>query len=460
MFRKGLTGKIKWSPFPAIERAEALINPYCGLYSIYRFYAEPKTNLEKDIIIEDTVLSISHQICLIEINLIDFNDKPLSTDALQNIENIFQYFIRHRKQLIVRFVYDWEGKGVLSEPNDISYILQHMEQLSVILKDLERHIYILQGLFIGSWGEMHNSRYLSERDIITLAKKLYECSGENTQIALRCPNFWRMIAKTYQPLDETEAFSNIFKARFSLFNDGMLASDTDFGTYGHIHAKESNSYRDKWIRKDELEFQNKLCRYVSNGGEVINNCSYNDGAPAMEDLRKMRVSYLHCAYDMQVLNKWKDTKSGLSYPQWKNKSAFEYITAHLGYRFLIKDVKLSVSLRRMIKVKIKLLNTGFAPCYNKFDVKLAVAGINNSEFLERHVNTDTRFWFPDEPVEFEADIPIDELKGQKYILYLCIYDQRTQQTVKIANTYKTGDYEGYYSLGYIKIKGNFKDYYN
>ena len=452
MFLKGRDKIIKWDSFSSTEIDKAISNPYCGFYLIYRFYANPHKNIEENIILEDTVIISNHQICLIEINLIDYNDRSLSVDALKNIENIFQYFIIHKKQLIVRFVYDWEGKGVLSEPKDIGIILNHMEQLSGILKDLERHIYIIQGLFIGSWGEMHNSRYLSERHIITLAKKLYDCSGKSTQIALRCPSFWRMIARSYQPLDEKAAYSETFKARFSLFNDGMLASDTDYGTYGNIYSKEAKNYSDKWIRKDEIDFQNKLCRFVSNGGEVINNCSYNDAENAIEDLRKMKVSYLHCAYDMQVLNKWKQTKSGLKAPLWKNKSAYDYIWAHLGYRFLIKDIKVSAGHDRNIKVAIKICNTGFAPCYHKFDVKISLAGVGSNEIYECKPDTDTRFWFPDEIVTLESIIPGEKLKGDKYILCFSIYDSRTGQYIKTANKYKTEDHKGYYRLGYIKIK--------
>jgi len=452
MLLKSRDKVIRWAPFSAEEKAEVLINPYCGLYSIYRFYADPMKNKKENIKIEDTVLISNHQICLIEINLIDYNDRPLSADALKNIENIFQYFIIHKKQLIVRFLYDWEGKGILNEPKEIGIILRHMEQLSVILKDLERCIYIIQGLFIGSWGEMHNSRYLSERHILTLAKKLYDCSGKSTQIAVRCPNFWRIIARTNQPLDEKSAFTEMFGARFSLFNDGMLASETDFGTYGNICAKDAQNFGDKWIRKDELDFQNKLCRFVSNGGEVINNCSYNDAAPAIEDLRKMRVSYLHCAYDMEVLGKWKNTASCSPNPLWKNKSAYEYISAHLGYRFLIKEVKVAASGCRMIKVTIKLCNTGFAPCYNEFDVKIALIGIGSCEFYEQPVETDTRFWFPDVPLELDVVIPKEELKGNKFILCFGIFDNRSQQFIRLANKYKTGDYTGYYRLGYLKLK--------
>ncbi len=453
MLRKGMPHKIKWIPLVRTEKAERLNNPYCGLYSIYRFYADSKRNLEEGSKLEDIMIDSSQQICLVEINLIDYNDKLLTLEAIHNVKRIFRYFTLEGKQMIVRFVYDWEGKGLLSEPKDIEYILKHMDQLTAVLKEHTRNIYIIQGLFIGSWGEMHNSRYLSERSLTRLAKKLYECSGESTQIALRCPSYWRMIFKTYQPLTGETAFTKFMKARFSLFNDGMLASETDFGTYGTVYARESKSYSDKWTRQDELEFQNELCKYVSNGGEAINDCEYNDVGMALESLKKMRISYLHCKYDEQVLDKWKTSKSGSLSPLWQDKSAYEYIVAHLGYRFTIMDVKLTIDSKQCsdLLVKVKICNTGFAPCYHRFEVKFIIRDASYSQVYEYEVDTDTRFYMPNKVTEIMKTIPIQNLNKQKYILCFGIYDPRSLQFIQVSNTFSEADHEGYYNLGNIVI---------
>lgn len=445
--------KINWVPFPRYERSEALSNPYCGLYSIYRFYADEDKNLEDGISLDTTSLDSNQQICLVEINLISFNDKHISPEALYYIKRIFQFFIINSKQMILRFVYDWEGKGIFSEPKDIELIIRHMEQLSSLLKDYEQSIYILQGLFIGSWGEMHNSRYLSERNILYLAKNLYTCSGDSTQIAVRCPSYWRMITKTQEPLNDEDAYSKHMKARFSLFNDGMLASDTDFGTYGSIYANESKKYSDKWIRQDELEFQNRLCKYVSNGGEVINNSEYNDVATAIEDLKKMRVSYLHSEYDLQVLDKWKTQKCGLANSIWRDKSAFDYIAAHLGYRYTISDVRFSVDSEdeNSFRIDIKICNKGFAPSYHKFDVKLAIRDSSYAELYEYNVTADTRFWMPGDTIDLKAHISMDKCKKNKYTLGLGIYDARSKRVIELANTFSSVDHEGYYNIGSITL---------
>ncbi len=445
--------KLKWIPLPRSERAERLNNPYCGLYSIFRFYADSDVILKEGVRIEEVQVEQGQQLCLVEINLLNFNERELTKEALDIIRRIFRHFSSLEKQLIVRFVYDWEGKGVLSEPKDLEIIVNHMSQLSPLLKEYTRDIYILQGLFIGSWGEMHNSRYLSERHVTRLARQIYECTGDKTQIALRCPSFWRMVFRTYQPLDKETAFTNIQKARFSLFNDGIMASETDLGTYGEISFRDSKSCGDKLLRKEELEFQNQLCRYVSNGGEVVNECPWNDAAPAIEALREMRISYLHSDYDERVLEKWKSVKSGINRAPWKDRTAFEYIVAHLGYRFTIEEASLSLAEDKSgnMRASVKISNQGFAPCYHPFTVKFVVRTASFSEVHEYTVDTDTRLWMPQDTVELEVQIPCGDLEQRYYILCFGIHDPRTGKPIQMTNTFSAINYSGDYSLGNFAI---------
>ncbi len=448
MARGNRVTKIKWMPLPRREKAEALKNPYCGLYAIFRFFADSDRMHPTGEVVESILPDPGRQLCLVEINLLPYHEEPLPEEALHKIGRVLRHFATQGKQLILRFVYDWEGKGVLNEPKDIGVILGHMGQLSPLLKEYTEDIYILQGLFIGSWGEMHSSRYLGERNMAHLAKRIYECAGEKTQIALRCPSFWRMIFKTYRPLDETEAFTDIQKARFALFNDGIMASEADFGTYGGISAADAKAYGDKWLREEELEFQNKLCRYVSNGGEVVNECRYNDAEQAIGTLRRMRVSYLHAEYDEQVLNKWKSARLGSGYGLWKDRTAFEYIAAHLGYRFTLGETSLWLSPdKSSLRAAVRITNKGFAPCYHKFEVRFVARTASFSEVREYEVDTDTRRWMPEERLELETVIPISSWERKNYILGFGIYDPRSGQPVQIANTFSAADHTGVYRLG-------------
>lgn len=447
-FQEAIT-KWKWIDLPRTERAEVLQNPYCGFYSIYRFFAHGKGEDIDGIPIDEVTVEKGQQLCLVEINLLYFNEGPLNKQALHIIRLIFQHFTRLKKQMIVRFLYDWEGRGILSEPKEMEIILEHMSQLSPLLKDFTDQIYILQGLFIGSWGEMHNSRYLGERHMSRLAKQMYDCSGPRTQIALRCPNFWRLLFKTYHPLERRVAFTDIQKARFSLFNDGIMASETDFGTYGDRGSRDAVAYGDKWDRRDELEFQNQLCKYVSNGGEVIQECVWNDAGPALDSLKQMRISYLHSKYDEKVLNKWRLSNSGISSTPWKNKTAFEYIEAHLGYRFTLQNIQIFPVQDKSgrVRVVVNITNQGFAPCYNEFEVKVVLRDTAFSKVFEYRIETDTRMWMPDERVVLETILP--KAEPGEYVLCMGIYDSRSKKFIEIANTFSAMDHMGNYSLGHL-----------
>lgn len=75
----------------------------------------------------------------------------------------FCLFARHDKDMILRIIYDDEGKGMEHEPAGLSQIQSHMDQLGSIIYKYAAHIYTTQGLFIGSWGEMHTSNSATDK---------------------------------------------------------------------------------------------------------------------------------------------------------------------------------------------------------------------------------------------------------------------------------------------------------
>ena len=95
--------------------------------------------------------------------------------------------------------------------------------------------------------------------------------------------------------------------RLGLFNDGMLGSESDLGTYGDTARRDATSPSYKGTRKEELAFQNNLCRYVPNGGEVIFNNTLSDLETSVSALRTMHVSYLNADNDGRVMEKWRNT---------------------------------------------------------------------------------------------------------------------------------------------------------
>ena len=115
---------------------------------------------------------------------------------------------------------------------------------------------------------MNHSSYLSADDMTVLFQKLAALTDPSVFLAVRTPAQLRTILKTAEPLSDAQAYNGSPASRTGLYNDGMLGSATDTGTYGDSSA-DTSDYTNPWPRKEEIDFQNQLCNYVPNGGEVI-----------------------------------------------------------------------------------------------------------------------------------------------------------------------------------------------
>ena len=107
----------------------------------------------------------------------------------------------------------------------------------------------------------------------------------------------------------------------------MLGSVYDLGTYDDTPLTSASEFNEQGTRSEELLFQNKLCQYVPNGGEVTVNNEYNDLENAIADLATMHVSYLNGEHDPEVLSKWKNsvyTGSDI----FSGVNGFDYMSAH------------------------------------------------------------------------------------------------------------------------------------
>ncbi len=340
------------------ETADVLSGPERGFYSILRYRASDDASVPEEIFRHenDTLL-------LVEINLCAYADGDLSPAALEGIGVLLRRLRTPDCGLILRFLYDWDGQNMLTEPRSIGTILRHMEQLGPLIRENADGIYLTQGLFVGNWGEMHGSRYLRTDSLKRLYEAFSAALGDRVRISLRTPALWRSIVGLSTD-EEVESAVLALSSPPALFNDGMLGSESDIGTYG-VGPRE---------RERELTFQNRLCRFVPNGGEVVGDTSLSDAEAAMQTLARMRVSYLNREYDRRTLEKWKLARvcaTGI----WNGKSYFDYAEAHLGYRFVVRSVNLGLSaFTGTLNAEIAVENIGFAPIYHDTAAELVFVG--------------------------------------------------------------------------------------
>lgn len=426
------------------ESSVSLDNPYCGFYSLSGYtLSQEGTSEDAAAWGQQQCSATSSELMLIEINLKNYSTGGLSDHALQQLDQILTQCELAKKQVILRCLYDWDGKAKQTEPSSLSIIQQHMQQMASTINKHKKCVYIMQGTFTGNNGEMNNSKFMSEKNIQTLVKQLSDVIDPDIFLAVRTPAQLRMALQNKSPLTITEAFSGTTASRLSLFNDGMLGSVYDLGTYDDTPFEDPLNFTEQGTRNEELTFQNQLCQYVPNGGEVTVDNEYNDLDNAISDLETMHVSYLNCAHDKKVLDKWKSstyTGSGVFF----GDTGYDYIEKHLGYRYVFERSKLDFdeSIADSATLYITISNVGFAPAYKQFTTSVYIKSKETNDYITAVGNVDNRQIGGNTSSSLKVTFNIRSLDEGKYDVMLSMKDPSTGKAIHFANI----DYENSSSI--------------
>lgn len=368
-----------------IESTEELYNPGRGWYQIHTFETGTCVTPEE----MRSSLNETDALVLLLIR-IPARPKALSQKDLDWIRSILRTFSEAGKDILLRFVYDLEGKGLENEPDRFAIVEKHFQQLSELMGTQQQFIFVYQGILVGSWGEMHTSRYLSSRYLSRLASIFRESTGGRIYHSVRKPVQWRQLFVR----EDWERAAKI--AKTGLYNDGILASETDLGTFGNQSGEEAG-WEQSWLPLEELDFEERLCRYAPQGGEVV----YGEMTEKMSleqiagRLSRMNLSYLNRDHDKRVFEIWKKLRWEKE-DVWQWMNGFDYIGRHLGYRFVVRRAELKPK-RKEMKLQLEVENIGFARMYEEAELLLEYEDPNGNTEIWK-IETDVRNWNPGERV--------------------------------------------------------------
>lgn len=351
-------------------------NPGRGWYHIYTFLLGQ--------IKEEELLFLPFEeeetIALILINISEYRAKEIDENGIYWIEKIFQCFIRAEKEMILRIVYDHQGKGMEREPALFSMVLKHMEQIGPIVEKYAAHMMLSQGLFVGNWGEMHGSKFLSQRHLKELSRTWRKATNGSVRMAFR------------RPVQCRQAFAE-GECAAGLFDDAIFASQSHLATFGQ-KSRHDAEWNEEWCMEDEIDFMKTAAPNIPCGGEVVSGDESLTAEDTINMLRNMHLSYLNSVYDERILNDWKKQ------PYEGEKSLYHYIGSHMGYRFLVHDVALIK--RKGTILKVFLENMGFANLCDKAEIKLGIQ--NGSKERLVSVSYDIRHLMPGERQEISVEL--------------------------------------------------------
>lgn len=333
------------------EGREACVNPGRGWYHIYTFALDKRDT--------DSLLYLpfwdDEALVLVRFDIGAFRGKILSDEALAYAGEIFKCFHDRKKDIILRVLYDTQGKGMELEPALFSMVLTHMKQLGTVVRAYESDILAAQGLFVGSWGEMHGSKFIDPEYIRELYAVWREALGTEIKIVLRKPSFCRMaVAK-----ESGQTVPGVF-------DDAIFGSEDHMGTFGQ-KKKGDSAWTEDWCMVDELLYMQENCGMIPFGGEVLSG-QMSDAEETLRGLQDFRVSYLNSIYEEQILDRWKQT----AYGEWG--SLYQFIGAHLGYRFVVRS---AVFYSDRLEVMIE--NTGFSNICDRAELALVKENADGTE---------------------------------------------------------------------------------
>lgn len=414
------------------ESTVSLDNPDRGFYYIHGFYVSEDMDCPS---LLESSFSINEDapLCLLEINLRHYHDKEISEKGLVHIQTLFDGIRSRNKHCILRFLYDWNGKNMETEPTSAEIIERHMEQVGPIINKNSDVIFTTQGIFVGNWGEMNGTRYVGTAFWKRLLRKYVSVTNEDIYLSVRMPMQWRQIIGSVD-IDSAPYISR-FAPRLGLFNDGMMGNESDLGTYGSKKQSEAE-YSDAWCREDELAFQEKLCSAVPNGGEVVYDTPFNDFIPALDHLRTMHISYLNLDYDRKALDKWKNhTVAGQGI--WDGMDGLTFVDRHLGYRYLIERSRLRWSFwNNTLDITAEVKNTGFAPIYHA--ARCALLFVSDGEVkhtiaLDGDLRSLAGGRSQDKTLTFSTTLSMCDLPKADYQVYFKVTSEKYGSEIHLAN---------------------------
>ena len=378
------------------ESTRALKNPGCGWYHIYTFDLSKENFLYIDCEEEELVL------LLIDIHAFR-GCEQIPKEALEYFSSILTFFEQHDKGIILRIVYDTNGRGMENEPSSIKIVKSHMKQLGSIIcehmskkESLPGKILVHQGLFVGSWGEMHGSKFLTEARMKELSDTFLEATKGSCPIAVRKPVQLRQLSCQ-------KTASNI---NFTLFN-----------VLGGMNTVSESSGNTDYPQRTL------------------------DWHQVVADLAKMHVSYLNSIYSKEVLDDWKAHRI-----MWNGEeiSEYDYIGRHMGYRFTVTQVKISRVSQEKKKqtqsqmsksiIKFTIKNTGFANLCEEAVCRLILTE-NNENVKAFEIKSDPRTWNSGTDTVIESPI-LQEIwpqQSQQTKIFLQLIRKRDGRIIEWAN---------------------------
>lgn len=358
------------------ESLESFDNPERGFYEPIGYSLKVADNEVKD---------LKYNLVHLRVDLSAFTkanngieDLELTEDALNALDKTLKNIKKNKGSVIIRFAYDGFNGTKDLEP-ELNMIITHIKQLKQVFYTNKDVISYIELGFFGPWGEMHSSSICTLENVSLALEAMLESVPENISIGVRTPAYYAHFANVLRDtLNKNITTPDSKYYRIGLYNDGYLGSESDLGTF------QNRDIETKWLSNQAT--------HTFYGGEVVTNFATGTPLNTVEYLSNeafiTHTTYLNLRWNNTVIDNWKNTLYDGQDELYKGKSGFTYVNNHLGYRFVLKESKLTSNIKQNdpLLIKLQIENVGFANLINKKKVTLVLQSDTNSYEINTNIN--------------------------------------------------------------------------
>ncbi len=329
--------------------------------------------------------------------LTEYRDTETLPDIVfQNLDAIFQALKQEKMKGVIRFAYQGSMEAK-NEQASQEIMLAHMEQLAPVLEKYKDLIHTVEAGFMGAWGEWHSypghtwddpgqisNEYF---DGAVILRGILDMVPDDIYVQVRYPGIGELIDK-----------EDPDHMRLGLNNDAFFGFRNQAGAWpyeemgnSHCHKAQENSltapmggeffWGCQWNYVDVTaeEAIKMFVRFHQNSFSVYHNsfegtpevAGRGDGAMWFATDREGDMSkWIHVPVTAAELESWGAYVSPSYFVNSRGeaveRSAFEYVRDHLGYRIEAKELTIDgrISRGETVALSMDLVNYGFSAAFN------------------------------------------------------------------------------------------------
>lgn len=373
------------------------------------------------------------QLCQVYFYLNGFNDTlTIPQTGFDCIQKVFDTARARGIKLIVRFAYesDMEGTGEATDET----MLAHIPQLKPILEKNVDVIHTVEAGFLGAWGEWHS--YKLEHDELAILKAILDMVPDSLYVQVRYPRVKNLLIDAEPNHPDLQRIGyhddSFFGWQYAKWNDGLNP--------GEVH----------W---EQMRVESP---YAPQGGEMFWGCQYNNWDPTTGEMAIRKYSAFHqtsfslyhsfiedglvhwvkeihkedpdAGYysirdwqEQAVTTDWLDSQKIPYDPCWfqdengqsLDRTAFEFVQDHLGYRLRALNLSMDGTLGcgEKLQVAVELKNTGFSAAFN-MESGLAILDIKGN-VVSTVAAGDPETWLP---ADLSTNAPLTHTVAADFVL--------------------------------------------